>query len=502
MPTHPITCPYCNAFVSVPEPPAGPRLECPRCGETFPYHGPAPGEVGPALPRPEVNGETAEAVPAPRPARRWSNRSVASIVLLLMGLMAVGALVLALETQGVRRAHDTYLPRERGLPERIGPFASSLADILRVLGGVGLVIALLRELIGDRRRPSARYLMVLAGGLILVGLSFLVLPLSIHRASELGPGPQAGPPPVHVTPPAELSALGYLPPETNIILAVHVAQALEKPAGAEFLRQFRVGPTDADLADLEKWTGLKPADIDHVVLGVQVDDLLLPRPILIAVSRRPYDAARLRESLRATRANDRGTKHLYRFRLEKAALNPVLWCASETAVVVTLTESDMDTVADKPAPASQHLAEPLRDLLKERVPAGTQVWLAGHSTSWETLQLFLSPFLPEKELNLFGRVRTFGAWLPLDRGLAFQAAFQCADEEAAQALEKHLARRDDGSPVLRLLGLRRDADPVSRELAETMKEERKDAWVTLEATASEDALRKALPSRADRAASR
>jgi hypothetical protein len=66
-----VSCPFCNAAVPLAEVPAGRRVPCPRCGETFPVKG-DPGEaVGPA---PSPNGE-----PAAEPPAGWSPRAVAAV---------------------------------------------------------------------------------------------------------------------------------------------------------------------------------------------------------------------------------------------------------------------------------------------------------------------------------------------------------------------------------------------------------------------------------------
>src|SRR5919109_1024581 len=47
---------------------------------------------------------------------------------------------------------------------------------------------------------------------------------------------------------------GYLPPDTNVVAGIQVTEALKEPAGQEFLSQFRLGPVDLSLGNLERWT--------------------------------------------------------------------------------------------------------------------------------------------------------------------------------------------------------------------------------------------------------
>src|SRR5207245_1549642 len=135
----------------------GQRVPCPRCGEAFPYRGPAVGGDDPTaaarLTTPTV-GERAQ----------WSNVKVAGTVLGFMALMAITGLTFALVTQKIRRAHDSSRSVTKPLP------------------------------------------------------------------------------PVRTIAPANLPSLGYLPPDTDIIAALHVAEALETPAGQAFLTQFPFPP--------------------------------------------------------------------------------------------------------------------------------------------------------------------------------------------------------------------------------------------------------------------
>ncbi len=90
-----LSCPYCNAGVSVAEVPPSHRVVCPRCGESFPVKVPAgPDDEGgaPRVPVASLNGSPA-AVPhtQPPPAPGWSLAAPALIGLVLAaGVLALG----------------------------------------------------------------------------------------------------------------------------------------------------------------------------------------------------------------------------------------------------------------------------------------------------------------------------------------------------------------------------------------------------------------------------
>src|SRR5205823_9810536 len=106
MATETLSCPYCNSSVTIVRAAGrGQRLRCPRCHELFPYRGGEGqdyGQRGDSGPREPVYGEDDE---NPYP-RRWSNRSVALIILSVMGTMAALGFALAWFTTENRRLRD------------------------------------------------------------------------------------------------------------------------------------------------------------------------------------------------------------------------------------------------------------------------------------------------------------------------------------------------------------------------------------------------------------
>jgi hypothetical protein len=111
MPTDTISCPYCNAYVTVPEARSpGQRVLCPRCGESFSYRQPTEGEPERPTSIATASGSPAADQLARSVMRRPSNRAMAAAVLGLMLLMALISLMVGLKTVPFRRSHDPLDP--------------------------------------------------------------------------------------------------------------------------------------------------------------------------------------------------------------------------------------------------------------------------------------------------------------------------------------------------------------------------------------------------------
>jgi hypothetical protein len=109
-----LTCPYCNATVTLPSS-VGPgrRVRCPRCEESFSVRGSdedplTAGDPQSAdLPPMSLAGPSAQPEP---PSRRWSNLSVAAAILGVMALMALIGFSWAWLTTEARRKRDQLAP--------------------------------------------------------------------------------------------------------------------------------------------------------------------------------------------------------------------------------------------------------------------------------------------------------------------------------------------------------------------------------------------------------
>jgi hypothetical protein len=339
---------------------------------------------------------------------RRGNRTTAVFVLANMALVAAAGLALALRTQPERRAHDAGLPRGRR-PSRAQP------------------------------EPPLQ---------------------GVHAPAE-------------AVAPDRLAALGYLAPDTSVVAGIHVAGLLADDTGKRLLNDpIKVGSSEFRLGGLEGWTGLRPDEIDHVVLGVKADDALPPRLNVVVRTRLPYDAAKAIAALKARRAGG-GKKELYRFE-GPGGVPLVLWCADERTLVVGLLANHLEAVPLRPRDDLGALVPELRPILRERMRPAGPVWAAGHARDWANTAA--APLLERLSKDDRARVRsvqTFGVWLQPGREVTVNAVCRCADATAARALDQYVQSRWGKAANLKAVAdedwltvqLRTDAAAVAKALA-------------------------------------
>lgn len=472
-------CPFCNAESRVPAGARdGQRISCDRCGEPFVYHGPE--VAGQDFSGSGVAGSDAPPQPiseSGKPSRLWLHA--------MQGLAAVGMLVLV-----------------------VSLFPDFWAALLFGSVFLGTVAAIWLWFFRYPRTNRAAALFVFGNMAVMatVGLLFALNTIPLRRShdrptkrTEEEPSVMTG-----TVAPASLPALRYLPAETSVIVGVHVAEALREPAGRKFLARFQPSellahnPQGAEVSgNLEKWTGLKLDDLDHVVLGLSLEDKLFPRMTLVAQTLRRYDRDTIRDALKANRNPEPGTQNVFRFKPDKPleAFWPeaLVWFADERTIVVGVPVDERKKIMPEPAPGIDHLPRRLRTILKDRLGPVAQAWVVGQSDDWnKTSAQVLLLMMPAADRQTLEKVRAFGGTVQLSPDFTVRAEFECADAAAAQKLEKYLVRPEAERKPLRLLGSRPEAADAGRELAESLKATRDEAWLTLQARARAETVRKAL----------
>jgi hypothetical protein len=379
----PLTCPYCNATVSLsPGAAAGQRVVCPRCGDTFTLRPGSPGIVE----VPAVTGVTT----APAPARldvdvrapsRRSNRTIAAVIVAGMVLLAGGALVYMVRTQDIRRAHDTG---------------------------------------GFSRRPK--------------------------------PSPVPGEPgerPPEVVPPDRWAALGYLPKGTSLVAGARLPELRATKAGRDLLdAPLALGHSEFRLSEVARLGELNLEQIDHLVLGVRIEELL-PSVVLVLHTTGPVDREALVKSLRGRRAVG-ARPETYEFTLPDRNLTLALWFADDRTLVIVGLQPHLEGVPGTPAADLALLPDEVRDVLRQRRDPGSALWAVGHADDWsKTLARPLVERLEKQGLTKMSGVRTFGAWLNLADPVAARLDLGCKDDETARSLEgSFLAmNKGGGAPV-------------------------------------------------------
>jgi hypothetical protein len=438
-----LTCPYCNAqFSYTPTANAGPRVSCPRCDDTFPWRPPA-----------EATDERVSAQPlahpallAPSPVNRPLHRVPTPWIVQLAGISILLALV--------SLALSVALPNNT--TQRALPF-------MLLLAGVGLVASLWLWFLQTPRSNAALAGFVLANmvSAALLVLPFLVDQTGFRRSHDPKNPPQEPPVTVESTAvaPGQLPGLGYLPADDKLVAGIHVAELLQQPSGPKLFGKRKEGEPpppwliDQGFGRVERWTGLKPEQIDHVVFGIRVDGFF-PHVTIVVRTRQPYNPAVLKAAQDALAAAQ-GTKvvpvkHLDRdyYKFKDQVGNGSLWLAdAQTLILVyrvdALTERDDLALTEKQRQGGVGPAPALRQVLA-RLDKGTLLWWCAIDVEQPQLAASMVGGVgKDEELGkLLKQVHSLLGGVRLQKEeAAVLAQFECADAGTARRLAELLRQQ-------------------------------------------------------------
>ena len=490
----PLCCPYCNAYVTVPAGKSedGQRLLCSRCGESFAFRG-IPGEASSETPTAFSTQPLPVNITAPEPIRRaWSNRAIAGIILGGMAVMALIGVLTSLATQSVRREHDAGLPKDRTLPLYLAVFVA--------IWVVGLAFVAVRELRVRYQRSYAAqrlplgYVIATVMFLAIGGLAVTMLAVQISKQRASRPPLEEPRTEARAVAPAALPALGYIPADCDLVAGFHVAEINGDPVIRDLLKSSSLIPGASDLGFISSWTGLPLTDVYHAVLGLRIEGELIPRFTLVVQTVRPYDGESLRKKLNVSRSPGAGKREFYRVNTDKPT-RPVLWFADDRTIVVGLKNEDLEPVPAQPRDGLDHLRSEIAGIIKDRLGAGTPIWIAGLPETWKTQLGLMSGFLKQysRLLDHLHEVRTVGVWFQFNDGLILNAAFECTNAAAAQKLELFLFGHDvEGNPPFSLPAPTPKLAPLYQELGQNAKADRNETWLVVQTKAKAETLRNAV----------
>ncbi len=386
-----IHCPCCNA--SFPAPPGvqvGVRLCCERCGESFVVRQLRQTSAAPsaAFVRPDgisptpsspttLTQEARASLSAPR---RWSNRAIAGVVLLVMGGMAATGLTFALLTVDQRRAND------RGITGKNTRRPPLVVD------------------------PETRPPIAVIPPLQLEGLRYLPADTSILagvRVTEVldsGPGREALTRPLQIGPLSlpiqSMQSWTGLRPEQidHVLFAIRGGKSRWMP---QFLLVVRTRePLDFNavrkqLVNVERWPGSKKE-----IYRFRLDN-----------GRPPFTEGLL------SHPDDR-------------------------TLLLDWQQEDLRTLEANPFPKASHLSAALREVMETRMKPAGPIWLAGHAENWkEALPALQFLKLDKPEHQLIAALRTFAVWIQLEGKPTWFAALRGADARATKEFRVYLTDR-------------------------------------------------------------
>lgn len=376
------------------------------------------------------------------------------------------------------------------VPERfLQAAAGSPADVSEAPPAVGPAAPPRRQNV----RATAAVVLGVMATMAVVAATFAWMTVGARRANDRRSGVVNRPPEPLLVAADELDALRYLPPHANLVVGLDLAAARQAPLGEQLLARLTGKDGQAPGLDAAHWTGLDADEIDHAVLGASLTDKGT-QTVLVVHTRRPYDFDRLREKLKATRSVDSAGKKVYPYHPERLSFGaPALWSPTDRVLVIGFTHFDLDAVPNRPAPAADALAPPVRRLLHDRVGVGSFAWVAGELPEGDLLGAVLALAVPNVDAKAIGGVRTFAVGCRAADGLTVQGEAQCRDAAAAEALvEKGPQLQALLAPVLQKVS----ATPEGRRLGEALLDgfthQRQEAVVIFETHADAETVRQAL----------
>jgi hypothetical protein len=293
--------------------------------------------------------------------------------------------------------------------------------------------------------------------------------------------------------PIQLPALGFVPNQSTVIAGLQVAEALAQPSGREMLDALFGRDAESGSSNLERWTGLSLDEIDHLVLAMDTRRFL-PPSVLIVETRNPYDWEQLRRSLKASRSTTRGSRALFQFKLGDSPLDACLWPANDRCLVLSLAAEDLDAVPASPNFEAKRFPAAVEMLLKERIPAGTQLWGIAHGVDMDLwLNSPLLPPLPPQLAAVLTLLETVGFWLQWDQDLTWNLDLGCGEAQQVSQLAAHL--HDMGfekNKRLKLFESRPSAERLANEISSSLTEEKSGNWLRFQARTTTPALLQAL----------
>ena len=343
--------------------------------------------------------------------------------------------------------------------------------------------------------PVAR--MVLGLMLVMATLAFIFIwNTTPERRSRDRMADQTDPETLHsiVLAPSALPALGYLPADVNAIVGLHAAECNEQEDGRRFLFALQSLPIMPAGPRFEALIGLPWNQIDHAVLGVRVEDQLVPRFTLVVRSRQTINQAALLKTLKAQH-KDRGKRSLYTFPLEGFQVDATCWIPDDHTLVISRSPEDFDPAPMTSSPGIDRFNADLQQIFRDSLPTGVVVWLAAATRNGEQILAPLSQFgaITRSDVEIFAPLQRVGLWMRAENKLETAAVADLRDESAATRLKAYLSSVGLASekvpPEL-------EANPQTQRLASQLKKslsvEQKDSHLSLRASCSMDAFLEAV----------
>jgi hypothetical protein len=256
--------------------------------------------------------------------------------------------------------------------------------------------------------------------------------------------------------PVDVPGLGYLPPSSDVVLAIQVPLLMEKlgpEAEADPAKALgKLGLPEIVVETVEKASGVGLKNVEYLTVGVGLQKASLPpQLVVVVVTRQPYDFPELQRKSKATTLKREGrTLHVAK---ATGVVSIHWWSPNNRVLVGTIQARDFDDVPLEPKTGVDHFRPEIATLIRDRLADDSCAWLVGSSDNWVKhispyIVLGIGPFQGRHDLFAPAeRLRSVVVEMPhtADRPVAIQMDLKTAN--AAAELRGTLKDRFDGEPI-------------------------------------------------------
>lgn len=208
--------------------------------------------------------------------------------------------------------------------------------------------------------------------------------------------------------PATYPGLGYLPQDVEVISCLDMVEFLAKESGRKLLNAVR---NDGLIpgTDLKTFAGLQLEDIDHLAVGVRLENRLPPRITLVVRTVETYRQDAILAALKV-RKTERGERTAYRFPVGGGNLEFTLWLADAKTLVFTFLPSDLDDLPTGPIAGIERFNPNLQRAFAQYLSEPCALWIAAGSSNTEQMLSALSLLgVSPGDIKALGGIQTLAA---------------------------------------------------------------------------------------------
>ncbi len=331
----------------------------------------------------------------------------------------------------------------------------------------------------DANRKTGLAIIGIMISMALIGLGYMLWTTQTRRARD--PKKVDKLEPISARRPLELSGLGYLPKDCQIIAGLHIAEMLSDKPGQALLAEPRPALLDWCVKQITRTTGLKLDDLDHIVLATAFD-AHFPQLVMIVKTRPKVSLEKIADA-RPAKSTLHQDRPLYEFSLDPLR-EVMLWCVEDRTLIYVIRIDapkleHLHALSATPTKIDEAVPAALAKTMKERLPTHPYVWVVGRLDQFGPAKEFLPLALGAKaNLGPLKEVQTFALSVEPVEGLTLKGDFQLPGANAAAAFKRML----EGAQI----------DGAKSQKVEAAPPDEPEQWVTWQVRSDVAAMRELL----------